>query len=162
MKQWRVIMEFIKDDNVKSFPKDRWLELRDVDCSHLTREKQSMTYIPWNEYEVLLYTHLTNEELVPWEAYESKGVVYVSFQGYQVFSLAVSDFRNNPIDNPSAVDIENTKQRAFVKAGARTFGLGHRVYEASEYDQVDSEPKHKYRKQPTPQQQTNNRSFRTL
>lgn len=109
----------------------RWLELREVDTTKYEREKQGMTYISWGDMETLLFTNLTDEELVPWESWVSNGTVYVQFFGYPVYSLAISDFRNNAIENPDATDVEDTRQRAFVKAASRCFGIGHKLYEAS-------------------------------
>ena len=42
--------------------------------------------------------------------------------------LAVTDFNNKPIKNPSCVDIANTKMRCLTKCIATGFGLGFYIY----------------------------------
>ncbi len=111
--------------------KERWLELREVNVDAYVGAKQGMDYIAWGDMEYLLRKHLTEEEFVDWTSEVIDGVVYIQFEGHQSYSLAVSDFRNNAIENPDTTDIEDTRQRAFVKAAARTFGLGHKLYESS-------------------------------
>ena len=93
-----------------------------------------MSYIAWGDMELLLRTHLTDDELIPFQYAISEGTVTVIY-GDEKYPLAVSDFRNNAIDNPDATDINDTLQRAFVKAAARHYGIGHKLYEASFYKQ---------------------------
>lgn len=109
----------------------RWLELRDVDITPYIKQKQGMDFISWGDCELLMRLHMTDDELVPWESWLSDNTVFVKFEGYPIYSLAVSDFRNQAIENPDCTDIEDTRQRAFVKAVARCFGLGHKLYEQS-------------------------------
>lgn len=113
----------------------RWLELREVDVSGYQHEKQGMTYIPWGEMELLLRTHLTDEELVPFAWAVEDGSVVVTLDGVR-YPLAISDFRNNAIESPDATDVNDTLQRAIVKAYARHYGLGHKLYEANTYKSV--------------------------
>ena len=42
--------------------------------------------------------------------------------------LAVTDFNNKPIKNPSCVDIANTKMRCLTKCIATGYGLGYYIY----------------------------------
>jgi hypothetical protein len=49
--------------------------------------------------------------------------------------LAVMDNRYNAIKNPSATDINNTKQRCFVKC-ASLFGLGLKIFEGTFQDDI--------------------------
>lgn len=112
---------------------ERWLELREVPVDHLIKQKQGMDFIQWGDIEALMRQHLTDDELVPWESWVSDSTVFVQFVGYPVYSLAITDLRNTPIREPNCADIENVKQRAFVKAVARSFGLGHSLYEGTTY-----------------------------
>jgi hypothetical protein len=113
--------------------KKRWLELRDIDFSKYVKEKQSMSYISWGDMELLAHLHLTDEELaVPTSYSVADNIVTVTI-GDNNYPLAISDFRNNAVENPDSTDICDTIQRATVKAFARHFGLAHKLYESSYY-----------------------------
>jgi hypothetical protein len=114
---------------------ERWLENRSFDVTPYCKAKQGMTYIPWGDCEFLMRRLLTEEEFVNWESHMENNTVFIHFFGYPVYSLAVSDFRNNAIPEPDCTDIEDTRQRAFVKAVARCFGIGHKLYEGTAYDE---------------------------
>jgi hypothetical protein len=115
--------------------RERWLELRDVDFTSLVKEKQGMSYISWGDMEYLVHSNLTDEELqTPVDYSVADGIVTVTI-GTSKYPLAISDFRNNAIENPDATDICDTLQRATVKAYARHFGLAHKLYESSYYDE---------------------------
>lgn len=120
---------------------EQWLENRDINVTPYVYQKQGMDYIPWGDMEVLLRMNV--KELPSWKSWVENGIVFVQFEGYQVYSLAISDFRNNAIENPDSTDVEDTRQRAFVKAAARTFGIGHRLYEKDTYRERASTPKEK-------------------
>ena len=121
--------------------RERWLELRDVDFTKLVNEKQGMSYISWGDMEYLVRTHLTDEELsIPVSHTVDDGIVTVAI-GTSRYPLAVSDFRNNAIENPDATDICDTLQRATVKAYARHFGLAHKLYESSYYKEPSAKPR---------------------
>ena len=114
----------------------RWLELRDIDFSKYVKEKQSMSYISWGDMELLAHLHLTDEELaVPTSYSVADNIVTVTI-GDNNYPLAISDFRNNAVENPDSTDICDTIQRATVKAFARHFGLAHKLYESSYYVSV--------------------------
>jgi len=116
--------------------KKRWLELRDIDFSKYVKEKQSMSYISWGDMELLAHLHLTDEELaVPTSYSVADNIVTVTI-GDNNYPLAISDFRNNAVENPDSTDICDTIQRATVKAFARHFGLAHKLYESSYYVSV--------------------------
>lgn len=115
--------------------RERWLELRDVDFSSLVKEKQGMSYISWGDMEYLVHSNLTDEELqIPIDYSVADGIVTVGI-GKSIYPLAISDFRNNAIENPDSTDICDTLQRATVKAYARHFGLAHKLYESTYYDE---------------------------
>ena len=118
--------------------KKRWLELRDVDFSKYVKEKQSMSYISWGDMELLAHLHLTDEELAVPTSYSVADSIVTVTIGDSNYPLAISDFRNNAVENPDSTDICDTIQRATVKAFARHFGLAHKLYESSYYN---SEPK---------------------
>jgi hypothetical protein len=120
---------------------ERWLENRNFDVTPYIKTKQSMSYISWGDCEYLMRRLLTDEEFVNWESHLENSTVFIHFFGYPVYSLAVSDFRNNAIPNPDCTDVEDTRQRAFVKAVARCFGIGHKLYEGTSYDGSPAENK---------------------
>ena len=121
----------------------RWLELRDVDFTSLVKTKQGMSYISWGDMEYLVRTHLTDEELsIPVSHTVDDGIVTVQL-GTSMYPLAISDFRNNAVENPDATDICDTLQRATVKAYARHFGLAHKLYESSYYEEAGAKPSSK-------------------
>lgn len=117
-----------------------WLSNRQIPYEHLVIQKQGMDYIAWGDAEVLMNEHCPG---ITWtsEVYQSGSTLSVRVQlqlgdkHSQWYSLAVSDFKNNAIMEPDATDIEDTTQRAFVKAVARETGLFHKLYEATTYKQ---------------------------
>lgn len=123
------------------FTGSNWLANREVPYEHLVIQKQGMDYISWGDAEVLLNTHCPG---VMWESdiYAMGSSLSVKVRLLlgecvsQWYSLAVSDFKNNAILDPDATDIEDTTQRAFVKAVARETGLFHRLYEGTTYKQA--------------------------
>lgn len=112
-----------------------WAASRELDYSNLVRDKNGIVYIAWGDMEVLLRENFASFFCL--QHVENGLVVTTLYDGEgnqsQPYYLAISDFRNNAIANPDSTDVNDTMQRAFVKAVARETGLCHKLYEGSTY-----------------------------
>lgn len=122
---------------------ETWLKNREVEYEHLVIQKQGMDYIAWGDAEVLMNTYSSgitweHEVVAQGSSLSVRVRLYDGEKTSQWYSLAVSDFKNNAILEPDATDIEDTTQRAFVKAVARETGLFHKLYEATTYKKEPS------------------------
>ena len=102
-------------------------------CRKYAKQKNGLDYIPWArmhqtvmgkydgvisshdvrhigataEVEVVVQVRLGDEESTPVSA-----------------TLAVTDFKNRPIENPTTADVQNTRQRAYAKALSMATSIG--------------------------------------
>ncbi|MCP4477434.1 MAG: DUF1071 domain-containing protein [Planctomycetaceae bacterium] len=110
-----------------------WKKLSLVPVSEYIETKGGFDYLSWSRAWALL------QESFPQATYEFGEIVWlpdgsaevhctITIEGCQRSAfLAVMDFRNKAIVNPTAKDIGDAKQRCFVKAIAM-FGLGFSLY----------------------------------
>lgn len=126
--------------------KSIWETLSAVDCNQHVEKKGQFSYLSWTwawamvkqnypeaRYQLMddiIYADGTMEVRVsvsiPYEhKVESEGLVWSSLT--HTMWLPVLDFKNKPIANPSAFDINSARMRCLVKCLAM-FGLGHYIY----------------------------------
>ena len=121
-----------------------WNKLSTIDVNKHTEKKGQFTYLGWNfaistimehypdvTYDFLHYTDsngMVKDYIVyPDGSCSVECVVNIGDNTKKMW-LAVTDFNNRPIKNPSCVDIANTKMRCLTKAIATGFGLGFYIY----------------------------------
>ncbi|MCP4480951.1 MAG: DUF1071 domain-containing protein [Planctomycetaceae bacterium] len=114
-----------------------WKKLSLVPVAEYIETKGGFDYLSWSRAWALL------QDSFPQAIYEFGEIVWFPDGSCEVHCtitiedcqrsafLAVMDFRNKAIVNPTATDIQNAKQRCFVKAIAM-FGLGFSLYLGSE------------------------------
>ncbi len=114
-----------------------WKKLSLVPVAEYIETKNNFDYLSWSRAWALL------QDSFPQATYEFGEIVWFPDGSCEVHCtitiedcqrsafLAVMDFRNKAIVNPTATDIQNAKQRCFVKAIAM-FGLGFSLYLGSE------------------------------
>ncbi len=110
-----------------------WKKLSLVPVAEYIETKGGFDYLSWSRAWALL------QDSFPQAIYEFGEIVWFPDGSCEVHCtitiedcqrsafLAVMDFRNKAIVNPTATDIQNAKQRCFVKAIAM-FGLGFSLY----------------------------------
>ena len=114
--------------------RDIWDTLYPVKCGESAKQKNGLTYLPWNEAWRLLMMHY------PTAHYEF-GEIEMHGDGSQTIHctvaiegharhmwLPVMNYKNQAISNPSARDISDTKMRCLVKTIAM-FGLGFHIFQ---------------------------------
>ena len=121
-----------------------WNKLSTIDVNKHTEKKGQFTYLGWNfaistimehypdvTYDFLHYTDsngMVKDYIVyPDGSCSVECVVNIGDNTKKMW-LAVTDFNNKPIKNPSCVDIANTKMRCLTKCIATGFGLGWYIY----------------------------------
>ena len=121
-----------------------WNKLSTIDVNKHTEKKGQFTYLGWNfaistimehypdvTYDFLHYTDgngMVKDYIVyPDGSCSVECVVNIGDNTKKMW-LAVTDFNNKPINNPSCVDIANTKMRCLTKCIATGFGLGFYIY----------------------------------
>ena len=121
-----------------------WNKLSTIDVNKHTEKKGQFTYLGWNfaistimehypdvTYDFLHYTDgngMVKDYIVyPDGSCSVECVVNIGDNTKKMW-LAVTDFNNKPIKNPSCVDIANTKMRCLTKCIATGFGLGFYIY----------------------------------
>ena len=121
-----------------------WNKLSTIDVNKHTEKKGQFTYLGWNfaistimehypdvTYDFLHYTDgngMVKDYIVyPDGSCSVECVVNIGDNTKKMF-LAVTDYNNKAIKNPSSVDINNTKMRCLTKAIATGFGLGWYIY----------------------------------
>ena len=127
--------------------KEIWYKLSTIDVGKDTETKGEFTYLPWNyavdyimkhtpdlesfDFDLLHYTDsncMVKDYIVaPDGSCSVECVVDINGIKRKMY-LAVTDFKNRPIKNPSCNDINNTKMRCLTKCIATGFGLGWYIY----------------------------------
>ena len=124
--------------------KEIWNKLSTIDVNKHTEKKGQFTYLGWNfaistimehypdvTYDFLHYTDsngMVKDYIVYPDGSCSVECVVNIGENTKKMWLAVTDFNNKPIKNPSCVDIANTKMRCLTKCIATGFGLGFYIY----------------------------------
>ena len=121
-----------------------WNKLSTIDVNKHTEKKGQFTYLPWNfcistlmehypdvNYDFLHYTDnngMVRDYIIAPDGSCSVECVVTINKITKKMWLAVTDFSNRPIKNPSCVDIANTKMRCLTKCISTGFGLGFYIY----------------------------------
>ena len=121
-----------------------WNKLSAIDVNKHTEKKGKHTYLGWNfaistlmehypdvNYDFLHYTDsngMVKDYIVAPDGSCSVECVVTINKITKKMWLAVTDYNNKAIQNPSCVDISNTKMRCLVKCIATGFGLGFYIY----------------------------------
>ena len=121
-----------------------WDTLSKVDVSEYVEEKMNLSYLSWSRAWWLLMEHYPE---ATYEYHEGKkfddGTVEVSVTitiggTSRMATLPVMDYKNKAIISPDARQINDNKQRCFVKAIAM-YGLGIDLYRGMSDDLPDAE-----------------------
>ena len=130
-----------------------WNKLSTIDVNKHTEKKGQFTYLGWNfaistimehypdvNYDFLHYTDgngMVKDYIVyPDGSCSVECVVNIGDNTKKMW-LAVTDFNNKPIKNPSCVDIANTKMRCLTKCIATGFGLGFYIFKGENTPQEE-------------------------
>ena len=121
-----------------------WNKLSAIDVNKHTEKKGQFTYLGWNfaistimehypdvTYDFLHYTDsngMVKDYIVAPDGSCSVECVVNIGENTKKMWLAVTDFSNRPIKNPSCVDIANTKMRCLTKCIATGYGLGYYIF----------------------------------
>ena len=121
-----------------------WNKLSTIDVNKHTEKKGQFTYLGWNfaistimehypdvSYDFLHYTDsngMVKDYIVAPDGSCSVECIVSIGEHTKKMWLAVTDFNNKPITNPSCVDIANAKMRCLTKCIATGFGLGFYIY----------------------------------
>lgn len=116
-----------------------WETLRSIDVSEYTKKKNGMTYLSWahawgalkDVYPDATFEKHIEEGNIPYMI-DVHGFAYVrvtvTASGESATELfPVLDYKNSPIKNPNAFQINTAHQRAMTKAMGY-LGLGHYIY----------------------------------
>ena len=121
-----------------------WDTLSKVDVSEYVEEKMNLSYLSWSRAWWLLMEHYPE---ATYEYHEGRkfddGTVEVSVtitigETSRMATLPVMDYKNKAIISPDARQINDNKQRCFVKAIA-LYGLGIDLYRGMSDDLPDAE-----------------------
>tara|TARA_R110000850_G_scaffold156972_1_gene281176 strand:- start:878 stop:1462 length:585 start_codon:yes stop_codon:yes gene_type:complete len=129
----------------------KFTELYKIDVNKDVEKKNGFNYLSWT------YAWKTLQSHAPEATYEvtrfnglpvcffpdgsAQVEVTVTVDGVaRTMWLAVTDFKNQAVKNPSSVDIANSTMRCFVKAIAM-HGLGLYIYAGEDIPQMPAEPK---------------------
>ena len=121
-----------------------WNTLSKVDVSEYVEEKMNLSYLSWSRAWWLMMEHYPE---ATYEYHEGRkfddGTVEVSVtitigETSRMATLPVMDYKNKAIISPDARQINDNKQRCFVKAIAM-YGLGIDLYRGMSDDLPDAE-----------------------
>ena len=131
-----------------------WNTLSKINVNEHTEKKGKFTYLGWNFAISTIMEHYPDVTYDFLHYTDSNGMVkdyiispdgscsvecFVSIGEHtKKMWLAVTDFNNRPIKNPSCVDISNTKMRCLTKCIASGFGLGFYIYKGEGLPQEDT------------------------
>ena len=121
-----------------------WNKLSTIDVNKHKKKRGQFDYLPWNvaistimehypdiNYDFLHYTDsngMVKDYIVaPDGSCSVECVVNIGDNTKKMF-LAVTDYNNKAIKNPSSQDINNTKMRCLTKCIATGYGLGWYIY----------------------------------
>jgi hypothetical protein len=131
-----------------------WETLRSIDVSEYTKKKNGMTYLSWahawgalkDVYPDATFEKHVEEGNIPYMI-DLHGFAYVRVTvtagGESATELfPVLDYKNSPIKNPNAFQINTAHQRAMTKAMGY-LGLGHYIYAGEDLPPDDGAEPHK-------------------
>jgi Protein of unknown function (DUF1071) len=150
----------IASDKLLVIPLDKKQELLEIVVDHLLEKRNGLDYLPWAEAQILLESNLPgirvgyetcrrggiNEQdpiytLVPWFDYGQLGCavyayLYEELTGKRTppIYFPVMDYKHKAHPNPTVCDINNSLQRAAVKAIALNTWIGLNVFRKSKED----------------------------
>lgn len=120
-----------------SFAGEIWGRLSKVDCSKHIEKKQNLSYLSWAWAWGLLMSEYPESRFEfddPHEFPDGTIEIWVTVEiidGERKFSrriwLPCMDHRNQPIKNPTSMQINTTRMRCLTKCMS-LFGLGHHIY----------------------------------
>jgi len=110
-----------------------WKTLSSIDVGDKVKQKNGLNYLSWawawgvlmGEYPDASYEFKDDIVLPDGSVIVTVSVMIENIE--RVMWLAVMDYRNQAISNPSATHISNTRMRCLTKCLAM-FGLGHYIY----------------------------------
>ena len=121
-----------------------WNKLSTINVNEHKKKRGQFDYLPWNfaistlmehypdvNYDFLHYTDsngMVRDYIVAPDGSCSVECVVTINKITKKMWLAVTDFNNRAIKNPSCVDIANTKMRCLTKCIATGYGLGFYIY----------------------------------
>ena len=121
-----------------------WNKLSTINVNEHKKKRGQFDYLPWNfaistlmehypdvNYDFLHYTDsngMVRDYIVAPDGSCSVECVVTINKITKKMWLAVTDFNNKPIKNPSCVDISNSKMRCLTKCIATGYGLGFYIY----------------------------------
>lgn len=119
----------------------KYAELRTIDVSKLVEKKNNLTYLSWAWAVDQL---LLNDPTAVWEYPEPKlwGDTVMIFCTVSAFGISrtaqlpVMDYRNQPIPNPNAFQVNTAMQRCLAKAIA-LHGIGLYIYNGEDLPPSD-------------------------
>lgn len=119
----------------------KYAELRTIDVSKLVEKKNNLTYLSWAWAVDQL---LLNDPTAVWEYPEPKlwGETVMIFCTVSAFGISrtaqlpVMDYRNQPISNPNAFQVNTAMQRCLAKAIA-LHGIGLYIYNGEDLPPSD-------------------------
>mgnify|MGYP003651757839 CR=1 FL=1 len=119
----------------------KYAELRTIDVSKLVEKKNNLTYLSWAWAVDQL---LLNDPAAVWEYPEPKlwGETVMIFCTVSAFGISrtaqlpVMDYRNQPIPNPNAFQVNTAMQRCLAKAIA-LHGIGLYIYNGEDLPPSD-------------------------
>lgn len=119
----------------------KYAELRTIDVSKLVEKKNNLTYLSWAWAVDQL---LLNDPTAVWEYPEPKlwGETVMIFCTVSAFGISrtaqlpVMDYRNQPIPNPNAFQVNTAMQRCLAKAIA-LHGIGLYIYNGEDLPPSD-------------------------
>ena len=123
--------------------KDVWDVLSAIDCNEHTDKKNGLTYLSWawawgivmDKYPYAQYEMLDNEVLS-----DDSVIVWCEVTiGHlkRKMWLAVMDYKNQPVKNPSSTQVSNSRMRCLTKC-LSMYGLGHYIYAGEDIPQETS------------------------
>ena len=121
-----------------------WNKLSEIDVNKYKKKRGQFDYLPWNvaistimehypdiTYDFLHYTDsngMVKDYIIAPDGSCSVECVVTINKITKKMWLAVTDYNNKAIKNPSSVDIANTKMRCLTKCIATGYGLGWYIY----------------------------------
>jgi hypothetical protein len=139
--------------------KEIWDTLSKVDVSEYVEEKMNLSYLSWSRAWWLLQQHYAEaiyDFSIPEkfdDGTQEVGCLITIGECSRFATLPVMDYKNKAVISPDARQINDNKQRCFVKAIAM-FGLGIDLYRGMSDDLPDEEKDKASEDKPKPKKTT--------
>jgi hypothetical protein len=139
--------------------KEIWDTLSKVDVSEYVEEKMNLSYLSWSRAWWLLQQHYPEaiyDFSIPEkfdDGTQEVGCLITIGECSRFATLPVMDYKNKAVISPDARQINDNKQRCFVKAIAM-FGLGIDLYRGMSDDLPDEEKDKASEDKPKPKKTT--------